>query len=86
MIKRCSFTMQNGAISNLILKGSTPQHTNDTYTKMTGKLSIFMTTRSHITKIGDLEATEDFVKLTSGLCFTFLGAGSNPGWRTYFLL
>ena len=49
---------------------------------MSAKMSIFRTNRSHITNFDDLEAIEDNSILTSGLCFTFLGVGSNPGWRT----
>ena len=52
---------------------------------MSGKLSIFRTARSHITKIDDLEAIEVLVKLASGLCFTFMGVGSNPTWVTRVL-
>ena len=58
--------------------------TYDIYTKMSGKLSIFRTARSHITKIDDLEAIEVYVILASGLCFTFLAVGSNPNWGVVF--
>ena len=59
---------------------------HDTYTKMAGKMSIFMQIRSHITNFDDLEAIEVLVKLAFGLCFTFSGVGSNPGWGVVFFL
>ena len=58
--------------------------TYDIYTKMSGKLSISMQNRSHMTNFGDLEAVEDLMILASDLCFTFLGVGSNPGHRISF--
>ena len=51
---------------------------------MSGKLSIFSTDRSHITKIDDLEAIEVLLILASDLCFTFLVVGSNPSWGVVF--
>ena len=51
---------------------------------MSGKLSIFSTDRSHITKIDDLEAIEVLMNLAFDLGFTFLAVGSNPAWGVVF--
>ena len=78
VIKTCHFTIENRANSSHVLRYITLSNAYDTYTKMAGKMSIFMQIRSHITNFDDLEAIEVFVILASDLCFTLLGVGSNP--------
>ena len=80
------FTIENRANSSHVLRYITLSNAYDTYTIMAGKMSIFIQIRSHITNFDDLEATEDFLKLASGLCFTFFGVGSNPTWCRYNFL
>ena len=84
LMEICHFTIENRANSSQFLRHITLDHTHDTNTKVTAKMSLFMPARSHMTNFDDLEATEVLLILASDLCFTFLAVGSNPSWGVVF--